>query len=161
MLFFGTKAVQKELPQERKVCPTCLSVTEHTVTEHDTRFTLYFVPLFSLKREVIYTCSQCGDSHVVSYDEYRAAHPEAEPVGGKQQGGASETRGNAKKAVSTREKARAILEGRVVNGEVRTSLPFSAKFSADRIIKWMWITFAAIVLFAATLLILLFYILSR
>ncbi|MBI3242701.1 MAG: hypothetical protein HYZ49_10455 [Chloroflexi bacterium] len=43
MLFFGTKQVQRPLPNQQKVCPVCLSVTEHTVTESGTYFTLYFV----------------------------------------------------------------------------------------------------------------------
>lgn len=161
MLLFGAKAVQRQLPQERKVCPTCLSVTEHTVIDHDTRFTLYFIPLFSLKREVAYTCSQCGDSHVISYDEYRASHPETEPVETRQQGGAGNLRANARKPESARDKARAILEGRVVNGEVKTSLPLSANLTPDRILRWMWIAFLAILLIAAAILAVLVYALWR
>ncbi|MBM4422637.1 MAG: zinc-ribbon domain-containing protein [Chloroflexi bacterium] len=160
MIFlFGAKTAQKQLPPERKVCPNCLSVTEHAVTEHDTRLTLYFIPLISLKREIIYTCSQCGDSHIVSYDEYQAAHAETEAIGQKE--GGKESAASGKQPKSARDKARAILEGRVVNGEIKTSLPFSAKFSSDRILKWMWIAFAAILLAAAILLILLFSVLSH
>jgi hypothetical protein len=160
MIFlFGTKVFQKQLPSEQKVCPNCISVTEHTVVEHDTRLTFYFIPLLSVKREVTYTCLTCGDSHTVDYADYQAAHREAQPVSEK----AAHQSGPAPKVGprTSQEKARAILEGRIVNGEVKTSRPMSANFSSDQILKYFYIIFAVVAVVAITLLVILLAALTR
>lgn len=154
MIFvFGTKAFQKELPSERKVCPNCLSVTEHTVVETNTRMTLYFIPLFSVKREVTFTCLSCGDSHTVDYAEYEAGHQEAQPVSEKlgQQSGSTPKA----KPRTTQEKARAILEGRIVGDEIKTRKPLSANLSSDQILKYFYIAFAVVAILAIGLITLL------
>lgn len=154
MIFvFGTKAYQKELPSERKVCPNCLSVTEHRVVEANTRMTLYFIPLFSVKREVTYTCLACGDSHTVDYAEYEAGHQEAQPVAEK----SAQQSGPAPKAKprTTQEKARAILEGRIVGDEIKTSKPLSASLSSDQILKYFYIALAIVAILSIALIALL------
>ncbi len=165
IFFFGTKAVQRPLPPEWKVCPTCLSVTQHAVVDHDTRFALYFIPLFSVKREVGYTCTQCGDTHTITYSEYQAAHPDAARVSESPQRTTSNadprSADRARKPETKREKARTILEGKIVDSEVKTYLPFTASFTLDRLIKWLWIAFGVILLAAAILLIILFSLTSR
>src|SRR5574341_572635 len=155
MIFlFGSKTVQRELPPERKVCPTCLSVTDHAVVDHDTRFTLYFIPLFSIKRDVAYTCLRCGDTHTIPYSEYQAAHPDAEAVREASDRGTSTTHAKrgGKKQDGAREKARAVLEGKLIDGEIKTYAPFRMKFTSDNLVKWMWIAFALIALVAVALL---------
>lgn len=139
MLLFGTKPIQRALPAERQVCPTCLSVTEHTVVENDLRFTLYLIPLFSIRHEVVYTCSQCGESHVVPYAEYLSAHPgHGSPPEGDAPAGAR------KKAKSKRARARVVLQGKVIGDQIRTSLPLSASFNSDNILKWLYLALTVI-----------------
>jgi hypothetical protein len=148
MIFFGTKPVQKTLPAERQVCPNCMSVTDHTVIENDLRFTLYFIPLFSIRHEVIYTCGQCGDSHVVAYADYIATHTGPEPL---------EEPAKASAPSETKQaKARIILEGRVVGGEIHTARPWRATFNADNVLKWLYLGFAILGLVSVILLIILF-----
>jgi hypothetical protein len=151
MLLFGTKPIQRELPQERKVCPNCFEVTDHTVIDDDLRFTVYFIPLFSLRRQVIYTCAKCGDSHVMPYAEYEAAHLVSQPT--------AETKQGSPK--SNREKAQTILEGKVVGDQINTSLPWSAWFNFDNILKWLYIAFGIVIVVALILLIALFILLPR
>ncbi len=158
---FGTKQRQTELPPEHKVCPTCMSVTPHTVIDYDTRFTLYFIPLFSVKREVVYRCTVCGDSHSIPYEEYvlHAAHeapggeaPEAAPAG-KRRGPTPD---------SAREKARLILEGRVVNGKAENlRVPFKIAITARHIQIALWIAFAVVAVATAILLAILYSVMAR
>jgi hypothetical protein len=150
MLLFGTKPVQRELPPERKVCPNCFEVTDHTVVDDDLRFTLYFIPLFSVRRQVLYTCAKCGDTHVMPYADYEATHLVTE---------SNQTRSDSPK--SQREKAKTILEGKVVGDQINTSLPFSAQFTFDAALKWFYLTFGVVVLAAIVLLIILFALLNH
>jgi hypothetical protein len=154
-MIFGSKVVQRELPPEQHVCPNCLSVTEHTVTEFDTRFTLYFIPLFSIKRDVLFRCSRCGDSHLIPFSEYQATHAEAEAEAG---GPKPERKKKTKKA------AEAILEGRVVNGKVEDlRSPFKLDFNLDArtIQRGLWIALGLVALLAILLVILLVAITAR
>ena len=157
MVFFGTKQVQRPLPGQHKVCPVCLSVTEHTVTENGTYFTLYFIPLFPLKREVVYTCNQCGESYAVPYDEYQAEHA---PEEAKKHAHSNTEGGAGKQSKSTRDKARLILEGKVVNGKVKDlRIPF--QISSRHIYLGLWVTLGLVTLVAAALIILLYSVLAR
>lgn len=165
MLFFGTKRSQRELPPERKVCPNCMSVTEHTVTDYNTRFTLYFIPLFSLKREVIYRCERCGDYHAVPYDEYEAQHPAPEPEPASPPAPADAApagAGSRAKPQSPAEKARLILEGKVVNGKVENlRLPFTIKVTSRHIVIALWVIFAVTLLASAAFVVLLFSLMAQ
>jgi hypothetical protein len=155
MIFiFGTKAFQKELPSERRVCPNCLSVTEHTVIEANTRVTLYFIPLFSVKREVTYTCLTCGDAHTVDYAEYESKQQEAQPITEKSDPLSGPT--PKVRTRTTQEKARAILEGKIVGDEIKTHKPLSANFSFDQILKYFYIAFAAVAIIAIIVVVSLF-----
>ena len=156
---FGAKTIQRECPPEQKVCPSCLSVTEHTVIEHDTWLTFYFIPLFSIKREVVYTCTQCADTYTIPYREYQAAQPKAAPMP-EETTPLNRNSGPSPKAKASR-KGRVILEGKVVGGEVKTYLPLSARFSSEQILKWLWLAFALIALVAIILIIVLFTLLTR
>lgn len=151
MLLFGTKPIQRELPQERKVCPNCFEVTDHTLLDDDLRFTLYFIPLFSIRRQVIYTCAKCGDTHVMPYAEYAAAHRVTES--------ADKTKSSPLK--SKRRNAQTILEGKVVGGQVNTSLPWSAQFNLDNLLKWLYLAWGVIMVVALALLVTLFALLTR
>ncbi|HLF00616.1 MAG TPA: zinc-ribbon domain-containing protein [Anaerolineales bacterium] len=155
IFFFGTKVIQRELPTEQKVCPNCLSVTAHAVVEQDTRFTLYFIPLFSIKRDINYTCTVCGDTYIIPYSEYAAAHSASADM--------KETANRATSAsgASRGDKARVILEGKIVNGEVKTSGPRPVNYASDQILKWMWIAFGVILLLAASIITIIYVAISR
>jgi zinc-ribbon family len=159
MVFFGTKVIEKQLPPESKVCPNCLSVTEHTVVEQDTRVTLYFIPLFSVKRVVNYTCQKCGDVHTADLSQYERPDANGEPVDGEP----TQPTGNAGKANAntTREKARTILEGRIFGDEVRTGLPLAARFSSDQILKYFYIALLVIALISVSIIALIAVLASR
>jgi hypothetical protein len=125
-----------------------MSVTEHAVIEQDVRFTIYFIPLFSIRREVIYTCKQCGDSHVVLYEDYLNTHPNAQATPPPADPAAEGTK-------SKREKAQVILEGKVVGDEIKTWLPWQSKVNSDAILKWLYLGLAAVVVLAIILIVVL------
>ena len=162
MIFFGTKVVQNKLPSERKVCPTCMSVTDHDVVDVDTRFTLYFIPLFSVKREVIYRCLTCGDAHTVPFEEYEGRQEEAAvpDIKWKISTPPDETESGGDKTKTKKEKARVILEGKVVNGKAENlRVPFN--LDSLPIMRYLWIAFGLVALFAVGFLILVFRLLAR
>jgi hypothetical protein len=153
MIFFGTKVFQKQLPSESKVCPNCLSVTEHTVVEQDTRFTFYFIPLFSIKRSVTYTCLTCGDVYHVETSENQAPETTSQPVAG--QAAPRAGSGGAASSATTREKARTILEGKIIGDEIKTRLPLSTQFSFDHILKYLYVALLVIAIVAVSAIILI------
>jgi len=162
MIFFGTKVVQNKLPSERKVCPTCMSVTEHDVVDMDTRFTLYFIPLFSVKREAIYRCLTCGDTHTVPFEEYQGRHEEAAPpdVKWKISTPPDEAEIDGDKTKTTKEKARVILEGKVINGKAENlRVPFNLE--SLPLLRYLWIAFGLVALLAIAILILVIRLLTR
>jgi hypothetical protein len=161
MIFFGTKVVQNKLPSERKVCPTCMSVTEHDVVDIDTRFTLYFIPLFSIKREAIYRCLTCGDTHTVPFEEYESRHEEAAIPDIKWKDSTPQDEPDTSgKTKTKKEKARVILEGTVVNGKAEN---LRAPFDIDSIpvMRYLWIAFGLVSLLAISILILVYRLLAR
>ncbi|MBI5713989.1 MAG: zinc-ribbon domain-containing protein [Chloroflexi bacterium] len=161
MIFFGTKVVQNKLPSERKVCPTCMSVTEHDVVDVDTRFTLYFIPLFSVKREAIYRCLTCGDAHTVPYEEYEGRQEEAAVPDIKWKIDTPEDEPDAgNKNKTKKEKARVILEGKVVNGKAE-NLRVPLNLESLPILRYLWIGFGLVALLAIGILILVFRLLAR
>lgn len=158
---FGTKVVQRRLPAEHKVCPTCLSVTQHAVTEHDTRFTLYFVPLFSIKRDIVYLCARCGDSHVVPYAEYEAWRQGVverdEP-----QAPSAPAVGRGSSLQTARDKARLILDGKVAGRKAeRPRAPFAIRITGRQLYLSLWVAFGLIVSASIALLIVLISIMSQ
>jgi len=162
MIFFGSKVVQHELPPEQHICPNCLSMTEHAITEFDTRFTLYFIPLFSIKRDILFRCTRCGDSHLIPYDEYLASHAANRAEAGAAAGEPKSER--KKKPAPAHKAADAVLEGKVVNGKVeslRQPFKLSRELNAQTIQRGLWLAFSVVALLTILLLILLFSITSR
>ena len=162
MIFFGTKVVQNKLPSEHKVCPNCMGVTEHDVVDIDTRFTLYFIPLFSIKREAIYRCLTCGDTHTVPFEEYEGRQEEAAmpDVKWKDTTPQDEPDAGGGKAKTKKEKARVILEGKVVNGKAE-NLRAPLNIDSLPVLRYLWIAFGLVALFAIGILILVFRLLAR
>lgn len=161
MIFFGTKVVQNKLPSERKVCPNCMSVTEHDVVDVDTRFTLYFIPLFSVKREAIYRCLTCGDTHTVPFEEYEGRQEEAAMPDVKWKDTTPQDEPDAGgKAKTKKEKARVILEGKVVNGKAE-NLRVPLNIDSIPVARYLWIAFGILAVTAIAILILVFRLLAR
>jgi hypothetical protein len=148
MLMIGLKPVQRPLPGERQVCPRCMDVTDHALVEREQQVMFYFIPLFSIRHEVVYTCQQCGDAHVILFEDYLHNHPKPQtPLGASESGPAG--------AKPPHEKPHVTLNGKVVDGEVNTSLPWRAKINADGILKWLYISFAAILVVAVIMVLVL------
>lgn len=102
VVIIGSRQKQSPLGTESKVCPNCLKVTEHEVVEDVVRLTVFGLPLFTVDKQAVYLCPECGDIHSVSWEEYekRRADTGDAPVGDK--------------PLDRRELARQILEGRTV-----------------------------------------------
>lgn len=143
MLMIGLKTVQEPLPSERRVCANCMTITDHTATKRAQRLTLYLIPLFTIRPEVIYTCAKCGTSRIITYTEYLDAHTPApnqaqrDGVGG---GG---------------QKPHVVLNGKLVGDEIRTSLPFLARLNGDLFLKILYMGLAALFIVAVVMVIIL------
>jgi hypothetical protein len=66
LILFGFKTVQKLLPGRSATCPYCRAFAHQHVEERATRFTLFFIPLFTTSRSYRITCANCGASSVVN-----------------------------------------------------------------------------------------------
>ena len=60
LLLFGLKTVLRPLPGRAGTCQYCRSFVHHHLEERATKFTLFFVPLFTTSRSFRITCSNCG-----------------------------------------------------------------------------------------------------
>jgi hypothetical protein len=72
LLLFGFKTVHKSLPGRHASCQYCRSFVHHTLAERATKFTLFFIPLFTVSRKFQITCSNCGYISSISARERRA-----------------------------------------------------------------------------------------
>lgn len=59
-LLFGTRNMQTLLVVVHFVCPHCGVDAEQRVYKASNRFTLFFVPLFSISSSWFVACSNCG-----------------------------------------------------------------------------------------------------
>lgn len=65
-LLFGLKTVNKELPGRPASCQYCNAFAHHHLEERSTRFTLFFIPVFTTSRSYRITCSNCGQTSSIS-----------------------------------------------------------------------------------------------
>ena len=65
-LLFGLKTVTKELPGRAASCQYCHAYAHHHLEERSTRFTLFFIPVFTTSRSYRITCSNCGRTSSIS-----------------------------------------------------------------------------------------------
>lgn len=65
-LLFGLKTVTKELPGRLASCQYCHAHAHHHLEQRSTRFTLFFIPLFTTSRSYRITCSSCGRMSSIS-----------------------------------------------------------------------------------------------
>jgi len=60
-------------------CETCGSHAAHELTEQRRRFSLFFIPLFSVGTKYLDTCTACGRTIEVSKEQARTAARQAGP----------------------------------------------------------------------------------
>lgn len=65
-LLFGLKTMLKELPGRPATCQYCHSFGHHHLEERSTRFTVFFIPVFTTSRSYRITCSNCGRTSSIS-----------------------------------------------------------------------------------------------
>ncbi|MFF1382238.1 zinc-ribbon domain-containing protein [Arthrobacter sp. NPDC058288] len=60
LLLFGLKTVLRALPGRRSACRYCGQYVEQYLEERASKFTLFFIPVFTMSRAYRITCSSCG-----------------------------------------------------------------------------------------------------
>jgi uncharacterized Zn finger protein len=72
LLLFGFKTVLKAMPGRHATCQNCGSLAHHRLEERATRFTLFFIPVFTTSRSYRITCTNCGYVSSISARQKRA-----------------------------------------------------------------------------------------
>jgi zinc-ribbon family len=72
LLLFGFKTVLKAFPGRAATCQYCRSFVHHRLEEKATKFTLFFIPVFTTSRSYQITCTNCGYLSRISAREKRA-----------------------------------------------------------------------------------------
>jgi hypothetical protein len=72
LLLFGFKTVLKALPGKPATCQYCRSFVHHHLEERATKFTLFFIPVFTTSRKYNIACSNCGYVSSISARQKRA-----------------------------------------------------------------------------------------
>jgi ribosomal protein L37E len=72
LLLFGFKTVLKALPGRPATCRNCGSFAHHHLEERATKFTLFFIPVFTTSRSYRITCTNCGFVSSISARQRRA-----------------------------------------------------------------------------------------
>ena len=72
LLLFGFKTVLKALPGKPATCQYCRSFAHHRLEERATKFTLFFIPIFTMSRSYRITCSNCGQRSSLSKQGMKA-----------------------------------------------------------------------------------------
>ena len=66
LLLFGFKTTQHALPGRAGTCQYCGSFVHHHLEERATKFTLFFIPLFTTSRSYRITCTNCGQTSKIT-----------------------------------------------------------------------------------------------
>ncbi|WP_185981787.1 zinc-ribbon domain-containing protein [Skermania sp. ID1734] len=77
MIIWGLRTVMVQLGVAWLVCPNCRNHCAQVYREHQRKFTLFFIPLFTTSRTTVRQCSMCGASYRVGPDELRWAAAQA------------------------------------------------------------------------------------
>jgi hypothetical protein len=72
LLIFGLKTVVRALPGRPATCRNCGQFVQHYLDEHARKFTLFFIPVFTISRSYQITCSNCGRISSISGRERKA-----------------------------------------------------------------------------------------
>ncbi|MDQ0754249.1 zinc-ribbon domain-containing protein [Arthrobacter sp. B3I4] len=65
LLLFGLRTALKDLPGRLATCPNCGQFVHHRLQERATKFTLFFIPVFTTSRTYQITCSNCGQTSAI------------------------------------------------------------------------------------------------
>ncbi|MDF2747093.1 MAG: hypothetical protein K0S98_1378 [Propionibacteriaceae bacterium] len=60
-------------------CETCGNHAAHQLTKHSRKFSLFFIPIFTVGSQYLDTCTACGRVLEVSKDQAEAAASQAGP----------------------------------------------------------------------------------
>ena len=65
-ILFGFSTKVTDLPSRAATCQYCGAFAQHYLEERATRFTLFFIPVFTTSRSYQITCSNCGRRSQIS-----------------------------------------------------------------------------------------------
>lgn len=71
-LLFGLKTVLNDLPGRPGTCQRCGQFVHHHLQERATKFTLFFVPVFTTSKTYRITCSNCGQTSAIKARDKKA-----------------------------------------------------------------------------------------
>jgi hypothetical protein len=71
-ILFGLKTAVHALPGREAMCQHCRSFVHHHLEERATKFTLFFIPVFTTSRSYRITCSNCGQMSSISARQAKA-----------------------------------------------------------------------------------------
>lgn len=72
LILFGFKTAVKELFRRQAVCPNCGQNASQRVDERASKFTVFFIPVFTTSRRYSRTCAYCGITYELSKSEKNA-----------------------------------------------------------------------------------------
>jgi hypothetical protein len=64
-LLFGLKTALKDRPGRAATCQYCSQLAHHHLQERATKFTLFFIPVFTASRAYQVRCSNCGQTSAI------------------------------------------------------------------------------------------------
>ncbi|MGP4033333.1 zinc-ribbon domain-containing protein [Pseudarthrobacter sp. 1C304] len=64
-LLFGLKTAVRDLPGRRATCQYCGQFVHHHLQERATKFTLFFIPVFTTSKNFTIVCTNCRHSSAV------------------------------------------------------------------------------------------------
>ena len=79
MLIIGLGVTETLLATLVFVCETCGNHAAHQLIKQSRKFSLFFIPLFSIGTKYVDTCSACGRSIEVSKDDAETAAQQVGP----------------------------------------------------------------------------------
>lgn len=71
-LLFGLRSVLKDLRGRPATCQHCGRFVHHQLQERATKFTLFFLPIFTTSRTYRITCSNCGQTSAINSRQRKA-----------------------------------------------------------------------------------------
>lgn len=66
---FGYKKVKRLGTSGLRNCPRCHNTSEWRIDEQKSYFTLFFIPIFAYRTELISSCPVCREGHLIHKDE--------------------------------------------------------------------------------------------
>ena len=71
-LLFGLKTVLNNLPGRPATCQYCGRFVQHQLQERATKFTMFFIPIFTTSRTYRISCSNCGQASAINSRQKKA-----------------------------------------------------------------------------------------